>query len=136
MTVNCMTAASLLVMWLADQITQRGIGNGTSLIIMINITSRLPVAIIGAWTRYFGLGGISVAIYDHKSVLVAKVATEEDGFYSYLGLKPGKYTARIEDAELDRAGMERGAAPAIFMIKSSKEGDLAGHQDFLLQPRK
>ena len=59
MTVICMTSASLLVMWLADQITQRGIGNGTSLIIMINITSRLPVAIIEAWTRYFGLGGIS-----------------------------------------------------------------------------
>lgn len=59
MTVICMTSASLFVMWLADQITQSGIGNGTSLIIMINITSRLPVAIIEAWTRYFGLGGIS-----------------------------------------------------------------------------
>jgi preprotein translocase subunit SecY len=59
LTVICMTTASLLVMWLADQITQRGIGNGTSLIIMINITSRLPVAIIEAWTRYFGLGGIT-----------------------------------------------------------------------------
>ncbi|MDR2849134.1 MAG: preprotein translocase subunit SecY [Verrucomicrobiota bacterium] len=59
MTVICMTTASLLVMWLADQITQRGIGNGTSLIIMINITSRLPVAIVEAWTRYFGLNGIT-----------------------------------------------------------------------------
>lgn len=58
-TVICMTTASLFVMWLADQITQQGIGNGTSLIIMINITSRLPVAIIEAWTRYFGLGGIA-----------------------------------------------------------------------------
>ncbi len=58
MTTICMTSASLFVMWLADQITQRGIGNGTSLIIMINITSRLPVAIIEAWTRYFGFGGI------------------------------------------------------------------------------
>jgi preprotein translocase subunit SecY len=58
-TVIAMTTASLLVMWLADQITQHGVGNGTSLIIMINITSRLPVAIIGAWTRYFGLGGIT-----------------------------------------------------------------------------
>ena len=56
-----MTTASLLVMWLADQITQHGVGNGTSLIIMINITSRLPVAIIEAWTRYFGLGGITAA---------------------------------------------------------------------------
>ncbi|MBP5510911.1 MAG: preprotein translocase subunit SecY [Kiritimatiellae bacterium] len=57
-TVICMTSASLFVMWLADQITQFGIGNGTSLIIMINITSRLPVACVEAWTRYFGLGGI------------------------------------------------------------------------------
>jgi len=60
-TVIAMTTASLLVMWLADQITQHGVGNGTSLIIMINITSRLPVAIIEAWTRYFGLGGITAA---------------------------------------------------------------------------
>ncbi|MFO7937265.1 MAG: preprotein translocase subunit SecY [Kiritimatiellia bacterium] len=57
-TAICMTAASLLVMWLADQITQRGIGNGTSLIIMINITSRLPSAIFNAWARYFGYGGV------------------------------------------------------------------------------
>ncbi len=57
-TTICMTAASLFVMWLADQITKNGIGNGTSLIIMINITSRLPVAILEAWQRYFGLSGI------------------------------------------------------------------------------
>jgi preprotein translocase subunit SecY len=61
MTTICMTSASLFVMWLADQITQRGIGNGTSLIIMINITSRLPVAIMEAWTRYFGLNGIEAS---------------------------------------------------------------------------
>lgn len=54
MTVICMTSASLFVMWLADQITQRGVGNGTSLIIMINITSRLPAACLEAWQRYFG----------------------------------------------------------------------------------
>ena len=58
MTTICMTTASLFVMWLADQITQRGIGNGTSLIIMINITSRLPLAILEAWQRYFGLAGV------------------------------------------------------------------------------
>ena len=58
-TVICMTSASLLVMWLADQITRFGIGNGTSVIIMINITSRLPFAILEAWQRYFGLHGVA-----------------------------------------------------------------------------
>ncbi len=58
MTVIGMTSASLFVMWLADQITTFGIGNGGSLIIMINITSRLPEAIFAAWERYFGYGGV------------------------------------------------------------------------------
>ncbi len=53
MTVICMTTASLFVMWLADQITTFGIGNGASLIIMINITSRLPQAAWQAYQNYF-----------------------------------------------------------------------------------
>lgn len=57
MTMLCMTTASLLVMWLGDQITQRGIGNGVSLIIMINIVSRLPAATIELVQRYFGMAG-------------------------------------------------------------------------------
>ena len=58
MTVIGMTTASLFVMWLADQITTFGIGNGASLIIMINITSRLPQALFAAWQRYFGYNGV------------------------------------------------------------------------------
>ncbi len=61
MTVIGMTTASLFVMWIADQITSFGIGNGTSLIIMINITSRLPEALISAWERYFGLAGVQAS---------------------------------------------------------------------------
>ncbi len=57
MTVIGMTTASLFVMWIADQITTFGIGNGASLIIMINITSRLPQALFAAWERYFGVSG-------------------------------------------------------------------------------
>lgn len=57
-TVIAMTAASMFVMWLGDQITARGIGNGVSLIIMINICSRLPRAVLIAWERYIGVGDI------------------------------------------------------------------------------
>ncbi len=53
MTVIGMTTASLFVMWIADQITTFGIGNGASLIIMINITSRFPHALLDAYRRYF-----------------------------------------------------------------------------------
>ena len=53
MTVIAMTTAAMFVMWLGDQITARGIGNGISLIIMINICSRLPMAVMQAQAKYF-----------------------------------------------------------------------------------
>ena len=61
MTVIGMTSAALFVMWLADQITTFGVGNGGSLIIMINITSRLPHALFAAYERYFGGSGMQTA---------------------------------------------------------------------------
>lgn len=80
MTVICMTSASLFIMWLADQITQRGIGNGTSLIIMINITSRLPTAIFEAWQRYFGIGEIKAVGHPAELALLLLI-----GFGVLLG---------------------------------------------------
>lgn len=56
MTMISMLGASMFVMWLGDQITARGVGNGVSLLIMINISSRLPAAVSEAASRYFGVG--------------------------------------------------------------------------------
>ena len=64
MTVIGMTSAALFVMWLADQITTFGVGNGASLIIMINITSRLPQALIQAWDRYFGVSNQNINLME------------------------------------------------------------------------
>jgi preprotein translocase subunit SecY len=47
--VICLTAGSMLLMWMGDQITDRGIGNGMSLIIAVGIVARLPAAIVQAW---------------------------------------------------------------------------------------
>ena len=43
-TVIILTAGTIFVMWLGEQIQERGLGNGTSLIIMANIISRLPAS--------------------------------------------------------------------------------------------
>lgn len=59
LTVISVTGASMFVMWLGDQITERGIGNGVSLLIMINIASRLPNAVSDVARRYFGFAGAS-----------------------------------------------------------------------------
>src|SRR2546427_5771679 len=47
-TVISLTTGTLLLMWLGDQITERGIGNGISLIITIGLVARLPAALAQA----------------------------------------------------------------------------------------
>ena len=57
-TVLVMTAGTMLLMWLGEQITERGIGNGVSLIITIGILARLPNAANAAWNMFSpGNGG-------------------------------------------------------------------------------
>jgi preprotein translocase subunit SecY len=46
-TVITLTGGTLFLMWLGEQITSRGIGNGTSLIIFAGIVAELPAAIAG-----------------------------------------------------------------------------------------
>jgi preprotein translocase subunit SecY len=53
MTVITLTAGTAFIMWLGEQITERGIGNGISLIIFAGIVARMPAAIINTlrmWT--------------------------------------------------------------------------------------
>lgn len=46
-SIVTLTAGSLFIMWLGERITDKGIGNGISLIIMIGIIARLPFALFG-----------------------------------------------------------------------------------------
>jgi preprotein translocase subunit SecY len=51
-TVISLTTGTLLLMWLGDQVTERGIGNGISLIITVGIVARLPAALAQAWKTF------------------------------------------------------------------------------------
>jgi preprotein translocase subunit SecY len=46
-TVVSLTGGTVFLMWLGEQITQRGVGNGSSLIIFAGIVARLPSALVG-----------------------------------------------------------------------------------------
>jgi preprotein translocase subunit SecY len=46
LTVLTLTAGTILIMWFGEQITERGVGNGVSLIIFIGIVARFPDAIL------------------------------------------------------------------------------------------
>ena len=57
MTVITMTAGTMFLMWLGDQITERGIGNGISLIITVGIVAQLPAGLIQAWRTFVPSAG-------------------------------------------------------------------------------
>jgi preprotein translocase subunit SecY len=58
-SVIILTAGTIFVMWLGEKITDKGIGNGISLIIMVGILSRFPASFVfEAGTRINGSGGL------------------------------------------------------------------------------
>lgn len=58
-TVLTLVTGTIFVMWLGEQITEQGVGNGISLIIFVGIVDRLPAAIKDLF-RLFNIGEISL----------------------------------------------------------------------------
>lgn len=69
-TIVTLTTGTIFLMWLGERITENGIGNGISLIIMISILSRFPSSLYQLWTdirygniaAYWGLAFIVLLI--------------------------------------------------------------------------
>ena len=61
-TVVVLTAGTLFVMWMGEKITDKGIGNGVSLIIMVGILARLPQSLLqeasSVTSKVAGGGGV------------------------------------------------------------------------------
>jgi preprotein translocase subunit SecY len=72
MTVLTLTAGTAFIMWLGEQITERGIGNGISLIIFAGIVARMPSA-VGNTFRLMRTGEISIFLVLLLSVVMVGV---------------------------------------------------------------
>lgn len=59
LVVTGLMAGTALLMWLGEQITNKGIGNGVSMIIFIGIVSRLPSAVNSIWSLIMPQSGFS-----------------------------------------------------------------------------
>ncbi|WP_421978205.1 preprotein translocase subunit SecY [Roseivirga seohaensis] len=62
-----LTAGTMFCMWLGEKITDKGIGNGISMLIMIGIISSLPGA---AWMEFVTTNGIGRALFSVIEVIV------------------------------------------------------------------
>src|SRR6266516_4654474 len=116
-TVITLTGGTIFLMWLGEQITARGIGNGISLIILSGIVAQLPSAIAGtlelgrqgALSTGVILGVIVMAVaffaFFYTAVVFNPTDTAENlkkhgGFIP--GIRPGERTAEYIDYVLTR----------------------------------
>ena len=72
-TVVVLTAGTIFVMWLGEKITDKGIGNGISLIIMMGIIARLPFSLVAELKSRLTEGGGLVPFLIEIAVLVGIV---------------------------------------------------------------
>jgi preprotein translocase subunit SecY len=69
-SVMSLTAGTMLLMWLGDQITDRGVGNGMSLIIAVGIVASLPAGLVQAWKTVVPTGAAAGNVAPMKLVLM------------------------------------------------------------------
>ncbi|MCR5608160.1 MAG: preprotein translocase subunit SecY [Lachnospiraceae bacterium] len=73
MMILSMTAGSAFLMWLGEQITERGVGNGISIILLINIVSRIPNDITNLFTQFVANAGNRVNAVIGAVVIIAVI---------------------------------------------------------------
>lgn len=119
--VVSLTAGTMFLMWLGEQVTERGVGNGISLIIFAGIVAGLPGAVLGtlALARDGTLGPISViAVLALVLLVVAFVVFVERGqrriTVNYARRQGGRQAYMNQSSHLPLKLNMAGVIPAIF----------------------
>lgn len=103
----------------------------------------VPVKVMGeaAGMVYFqdekgirGQGRITVVFKDENGNTAAQILTEGDGYFTFLGLDPGTYTAMIDPEQLNKLGYRSTPEQSEFEITVSEYGDIVDTLEFTLQP--
>ena len=71
MTVAALTAGSSVLMWIGERITEKGIGNGISIVLVINILSRIPSDLTSLFEQF--ISGKTIAKGTLAGVIIAAI---------------------------------------------------------------
>jgi hypothetical protein len=80
-----------------------------------------------------GQGRIIVCFFNEAGKLSGRTLSESDGYFSFLGLPPGQYRARIDTTQLRRVNMESSPESIPFEIMSNADGDVVDGLEFVLK---
>lgn len=81
-----------------------------------------------------GLARVLIQFIDNNGEVVGETLSESDGYYSYMGLKPGEYTVRMNQSQMEKLGCKVTSLSHNVSINMLPEGDVKGGVDFELMP--
>jgi hypothetical protein len=105
-------------------------------------TIEIPILVVGEATgkvllekdgNKTGQGRIIVSFYSRDLRPAGKTITEDDGYFSYFGLSPGKYSVRIDSAQLSLLKMRSDPDSLQFSVAPGIDGEVIDHLDFTLR---
>lgn len=82
-----------------------------------------------------GLGRISVQIFNSEGKKVAEVLSESDGYFNYLGLKPGKYTVLPDAKQLNNLDYQSSPKSHEIAIDITEDGTVLEGLDLYITSR-
>ena len=94
MTMITQTAGTILIMWLGEQITERGIGNGISLIIFIGIVARFPADMVNSY-RALKVGTMTPVVAALMAILIVFVIASVVAMTQAQRKIPVQYAKRV-----------------------------------------
>lgn len=80
-----------------------------------------------------GQGRITLQIINDKGTKVVEILSESDGYFSYLGLKPGNYSIKVDKEQLKKLNYQSSPENQTFTIKESEEGTIIDGISFVLK---
>lgn len=101
--------------------------------VRINLQEMTGQVFVRAGREKQGLEGISIGIYNKEAKQITGLVSYRDGKFSFLGLKPGTYTARLDNEQLENLGLEAAHNSINFEIQRNTEGDLRNPLIFTLE---
>ncbi len=81
-----------------------------------------------------GQGRIIINILNAEGNQAARILSEGDGYFTHLGLPPGKYTAQVDAEQLQNLGYEASPEKMEFEIEVDEYGDIVDTLEFTLSP--
>ncbi len=121
--ITTFTAGTAFLMWLGEQITEKGVGNGISLIIFAGIVSRIPSAATSIWTgiqggqlNWFGAAALLIVVILVIGVVVAMNEAERRVPVQYAKRVVGRKMYGGQSTHIPIKVASAGVIPIIFAM--------------------